>query len=64
MYMLAGVLILVVISIGIIYLRKTVESSNNSTLKTAMKIGDYIIWIRFIFFIVFFGGILVYAKLK
>jgi len=64
MYMLAGVLILVAISIGIIYLRKTVESSNNSTLKTAMKIGDYIIWIRFIFFIVFFGGILVYAKLK
>ena len=59
---LVGSFILVIFSIIIINLRHRVDSSDNTVLKTAAKVGKVFIWIRFIFFIVFFGGIILFAK--
>ena len=59
-----GIIILVIFSLVIINLRQQAYASNNTALKTVMKVGDFFIFMRFIFFIIFFGGLILFAKSK
>ena len=45
-----GIIILVVAVVGILYLRHYTNTHGGPVLKTAMKIGDFFIWLRFIGF--------------
>lgn len=51
---LIGLVFLVIVAIVIINIRKRINNSDNTLLKTATAAGDAIIWMRFIFGIIFF----------
>ena len=58
-----GISVLVLFSIVIITIRKNINNSNNTLLKTATSVGDTIIWMRFLFGILFFFFIIVMFSL-
>ena len=60
--MLIGIIILGIFAFLIIKLRQQIYASDNTALKTVTKVGDFFIWLRFIFFIIFFGGIILVGK--
>jgi hypothetical protein len=62
--MLFGLFILILFSMVIIFLRKKTQESNNSVLKTAMKVGDFFIWVRFLSFIIILMLFLLFAFSK
>ncbi len=45
-----GIVILAIIIVGILSLRHHINTKGSPAMKTAMKIGDFITWIRFIGF--------------
>ena len=47
-----GIIILVILGGGILFLRNKINTGNNPYLKTALKINDAYVWFRFI------GGII------
>ena len=47
-----GIIIIIIVCIIVIALRKKVDKSNNTTLKTVMKVGDLFIWLRFLFVLI------------
>ena len=60
--MIIGLVIIVIISIFIFLLRKTIQASNNNTLKNVIKVGDFFIWGRFILFLIITGIILIFVN--
>jgi hypothetical protein len=59
---LIGILILIIIALGVSNLRNKINKSDNTMLKTAVKVGDFIAKIRFLFFIIV--SILLFAFVK
>ena len=51
---IVGIIILAIVIAAILKFRNYVNTQGNPALKTAMKIGDFFIWIRFIGFIILF----------
>jgi hypothetical protein len=49
-----GIIILVVVAVAILYLRHYTNTQGSSAMKTAMKVGDFFVWIRFIGFGILF----------
>lgn len=43
---IGGLIIIVVFSIIILFIRHKISTSDNEYLKTAQKVGDAVIWIR------------------
>ena len=59
---IGGILILVVVAIGIIILRRIISNSDSSVLKTAVGVGDFFIWLRFIGALIFIALIMMVAR--
>jgi hypothetical protein len=59
---IGGILILVVVAIGIITLRRIISNSDSPALKTAVGVGDFFIWLRFIGAIIFIALIMMIAR--
>ena len=51
---IVGIIILAVIIVAILKLRHYTNTQGGPVLKTAMKIGDFFVWIRFIGFAILF----------
>ena len=62
--MFFGLLIFIIFVIGILYLRKRIFESDNEALKTAVRIGDIIVWFRFLLFFIPFTVIFLFLYIK
>lgn len=62
--MFFGLLIFIFFVIGILYLRKRIFESDNEALKTVVRIGDIIIWFRFLLFFIPFIAIFLFLYIK
>ena len=62
--MFIGLLILILFVMVIVFLRKKTQESDNQVLKTAMRVGDFFIWVRFLSFIIILMLFLLFATFK
>jgi hypothetical protein len=62
--MLLGLLVIFFISIFVLFLRKKTQESNNTVLKTAMYVGDFFIWLRFLSFFFILMIVLLFVIIK